>query len=77
MSMPSYGVYHGGEVWFLKGIGQDIATALSHTYADLISKRIYADSQHKYNIREYASQFSFDKLPSKILRISQPFCNHI
>ena len=32
MSTPSYGVYHGDEDWVLKGIGQDIATALSHTY---------------------------------------------
>ena len=32
MSTPSYGVYHGDEDWVLKGIGQDIANALSHTY---------------------------------------------
>ena len=31
MSTPSYGVYHSDEDWVLKGIGQDIATALSHT----------------------------------------------
>ena len=31
MSIPSYGIYHGDEDWVLKGIGQDLATALLST----------------------------------------------